>query len=128
MLRRPMKKQSLSSPKTGSRPDFNGVHPERIKELKNEGEEQAEQQVRQPQAPFGRGSMLDEEPEESNELNTMPMTKPPAGLKHKNLPHPMLPNMAAAHKGHVPAADRMSGAMNRTTRKGKSQGSLLYGD
>lgn len=128
MLRRP-KPGSLSSPKTAARPEFNGMHPERIKELQNEGEEQAEQQVRQPPAPFGQGSMLDEEPDEAgNELNTMPMMKPPAGLKHKNVPHPQLPNMAAASRGHIPAAHASSGAMNRHPKRGKSQGSLLYGD
>ena len=130
MLRRPRPggRQNLSSPTSASKPEFNGMHPERVKELQNQGEEQAEQQVRQPSAPFGRGSMLDEEPEETNELDTMPMDKPPTGLRHKNLPHPMLPNMAAASRGHIPTADRESGAMNRHPRKGKGQGSLLYGD
>jgi hypothetical protein len=121
------------SPKTGAKPDFNGMHPERMKELMNEGEEQAEQQVRQPQSPFGSKQSLSlEEPEEAGEgaeveASTMPFDHPQANLHHKKLPlGGKVPGMnAVSGGGPVPTANGPSGGMNVRSKRGRSS---FYGD
>lgn len=113
------------SPVTGAKPEYNGLHPERVKELQNEGERQAKQQIEQPSAPFGKGSMMDDMPEELGE-DTLPVNHPPTGEKHQNVTR-QLPNMAAAHKGHIPKANVPLGGMKPNVRRG-GKNSAFYGD
>lgn len=121
---------SGQSPKTGAKPDYNGIHPERIKELKNDGEEQAEDQVSESSSPFGSGHLntlgMPEE-EEDGGGGTLPYDHPTSNEQRESLPHPKLkrPTAVVGQGGYVPHADKESGGMHVKTRRG---GSNFYGD
>jgi len=121
------------SPTTGSKRSFDGLHPERVKELKNEGETQAEDQVSEQAGPFnGSLDQLDApETADHDDLNTMPYADVPAGQEEQDEPHeasiPRRRLGAVVGGNYVPKADAKSGAMHTSTKRGGTN-SAFYGD
>jgi hypothetical protein len=137
-MKRPGQKPTPSEQPTSATEPWSGIHPEREKDM-TESSRQAEQQLSQRPAPFKGGvddvSLLhDPEEADQDELETMPVDRPPAGIKGTRNMTALSRKSEAPVEGkgdYQPHADAETGGLNmsgkRRPRSGM-KGSALYGD